>query len=70
MDKMISIILPCYKAEKYIGNIIGDVVGQTYNDWELLVISNGEGQQQQLDIIKEYSKKDDRIRLLSIAQGG
>ena len=44
MNKLISIILPCYKAEKFIGNIINDVTNQTYQDWELLVISNGEGQ--------------------------
>lgn len=70
MNKMISIILPCYKAEKFIGNIINDVVNQTYKDWELLVISNGDGQNMQLEIINDYCKKDDRIKLFSIALGG
>ena len=70
MNKLISIILPCYKAEKFIGNIINDVTNQTYQDWELLVISNGEGQDSQLSIIDGFRKIDNRINLFSIPTGG
>ena len=70
MNKLISIILPCYKAEKFIGNIINDVTNQTYQDWELLVISNGEGQDSQLSIIDGFRKIDNRIKLFSIPTGG
>ena len=70
MDKRISIILPCYRAEAYIGDILNDVVGQTYRDWELLVISNGAGQDKQLEIIRGFARRDDRIRLLTTEMGG
>lgn len=38
MKNMISIIVPCYNAEKY---IVSDVLKQTYTDWELILVSNG-----------------------------
>lgn len=70
MDKLISIVLPCYKAEAYIGDMLNDVIHQSYKNWELLVVSNGEGQEQQLKIVREYSQKDDRIKLFSTEMGG
>lgn len=69
MDKLISIIMPCYRAEAYIGNILNDVISQTYKDWELLVISNGAWQEKQLDIISGFAQKDDRIRLMTTEMG-
>lgn len=41
MKNMISIIVPCYNAEKYIKDIVSDVLKQTYTDWELILVSNG-----------------------------
>ena len=70
MDKLISIVLPCYKAEAYIGDMLNDVIHQSYKNWELLVVSNGEGQEQQFKIVREYSQKDDRIKLFSSEMGG
>ena len=54
MDDLVSIILPCYKAEKYINNIINDVLNQTYSNWELIAISNGDAQSAQLQILNQY----------------
>lgn len=48
MNPKVSIVLPCYKAERFIADIVGDVLRQTYANWELIVVSNGEGQGPQL----------------------
>lgn len=52
MNPKVSIVLPCYRAERYIADIVGDVAAQTFTDWELIVVSNGAGQQPQLDILE------------------
>ncbi|KAF0221837.1 MAG: hypothetical protein FD174_168 [Geobacteraceae bacterium] len=38
---VISVIMPCLNAEKYIARGIGSVLGQTYGDFELIVVDNG-----------------------------
>lgn len=48
----ISIILPCYKAEDFVADIVRDVAAQTFTDWELIAVSNGPGQQPQLNILE------------------
>lgn len=38
---MISIIIPVYKAEQYISRCIDSILAQTFTDWELLLIDDG-----------------------------
>lgn len=66
----ISIVLPCYKEEACVGNMIADVLAQSYDDLELIVISNGDGQEKQLSVINSYAAKDVRVRVISIPEGG
>lgn len=66
----ISIVLPCYKAEHFVGDMIGDIEAQTYKDWELIVVSNGKGQEAQLKVINKYAAEDSRIQVVSVEQGG
>lgn len=37
---MISIIVPVYNAEKYIRETVESVLGQTYTDWELILVDD------------------------------
>lgn len=66
----ISIILPCYKSEHYIANIIQDTLNQTYEDWELIIISNGPEQESQNKIINGFAEKDQRIFLFKTLTPG
>lgn len=40
-NPLISIIVPCYNAEKYIETCINSVISQTYENWECLLINDG-----------------------------
>ncbi|WKV07997.1 glycosyltransferase family 2 protein [Thermoanaerobacterium sp. CMT5567-10] len=60
---LVSIIMPTYNCEKYIEQAINSVINQTYKEWELLVIDDG-SEDNTVEIIKELSKKDSRIRFV------
>ena len=62
MEK-VSIIMPVYNAEKYLGEAIESILGQTYPNFELLLI-NDRSTDRSKEICMEYAKKDDRIVLL------
>lgn len=58
------------KEEECIGKIIADVLAQSYDDFELIVVSNVEEQEAQLQVINSYAAKDARIRVISVPKGG
>lgn len=58
----ISIITTSYNYEKYIKETIDSVVSQTYTDWEMIIVDDG-SKDNSVNIIKEYCKKDKRIKL-------
>lgn len=62
-NPLVSIIMPAYNAERFIGESIESVINQTYKNWELLVINDFSNDSTK-DIIEDYCKKDKRIKLL------
>lgn len=61
-NKLFSIIMPCYNAEKYLKQSIDSVLQQTYENWELIII-NDCSTDKSLKIINSF--KDDRISLIN-----
>lgn len=62
--KKISIVVPCYGTEKYIGKCLDSLINQTYKNIQIVAVndcSNGN----MLEILKEYAKKDDRIKVVN-----
>lgn len=59
----ISIIMPCYNAEKYLPEALQSVLDQTYKEFELLCI-NDFSTDRTRSIIEEFGKRDARIRIL------
>ena len=41
IDGRVSIITPCYNSERFIAQTIESVLGQTYADWEQIVVDDG-----------------------------
>ena len=37
----LSIIVPVYNVEKYLGNCLESIINQTYKNWELIIIDDG-----------------------------
>lgn len=63
MTPLVSIIMPCYNAERYIAQSIESVLAQTYQNWELLITDDG-STDKSVEIISKYCTKDDRINVL------
>lgn len=56
----VSIIVPCYNAEKYIANCIQSILQQNYDYIELIVIIDGTDNKV-LSICENYSQENDNI---------
>jgi glycosyltransferase involved in cell wall biosynthesis len=65
----VSVIMPAYKVEAYIGEAIESVIAQTYTDWELIVIDDGSPDESGA-IAASYAASDPRIRVARQANGG
>lgn len=59
-----SIIIPCYNVEKYIERTILSVLNQSYKNFEILLINDGSNDNT-LNIIENFQKKDLRIKIFS-----
>ncbi len=58
----VSVLMPAYNAEKYIGFAIDSILNQTFKNFELLIIDDGSSDST-FDIIKKYSQLDPRIKM-------
>lgn len=59
----ISIVMPVYNTEKYVGKAIQSVLNQTFQDFEFVIIDNGSTDGSG-DIIQNYASQDNRIRVI------
>jgi len=69
MDKLVSIIVPIYNVEKYLGKCIESLVSQTYTNIEIILVNDGSPDHSDV-ICEEWAKKDARIRILNKVNGG
>lgn len=67
--RLVSIIIPVYNVEKYIGRCLKSVTEQTYTKLEILIIDDG-STDNSLKICEEYKKKDERITIFHKKNGG
>lgn len=65
----ISIIVPIYKAEKYLHQCIRSIIAQTFTDWELVLVDDGSPDKSGM-ICDEYARKDSRIQVIHKPNGG
>lgn len=68
-DPLISVIIPVYNVEKYIGDCVNSVLQQKYTNLEIILINDGStdtsGQ-----ICDGYACKDSRIKVIHKDNGG
>lgn len=68
MEK-ITIVVPVYNTEKYLGECLESLLCQTYSDLSIICVNDG-SKDNSLQVIKEYADKDKRISYLSIENSG
>lgn len=66
---MVSVIVPVYKAEKYLHRCVDSILAQSYADFELLLIDDGSPDNSGA-ICDEYAAKDSRVRVFHKENGG
>lgn len=69
MEHKVSIIVPVYGVEKYIGECIESLLVQTYRNLEILLVDDG-GKDHSGEICDRYAAQDDRIRVIHKPNGG
>lgn len=60
-EDLVSIIIPAYNCEDFIGQTFDSVMNQTYQNWEAIVVDDC-STDNTAKIIKEYERKDNRIK--------
>ena len=65
----ISVIIPVYNAEKYLEKCLDSVVGQTYQNLEIITVDDGSTDASGA-ICDRYAQKDSRIHVLHKDRGG
>ncbi len=68
MDK-ISIVIPVYNSEKYIEKTLCSVLGQTYENIEVVVIDDGSTDKSG-EIVENIATTDNRVKYFKIKNGG
>ena len=59
---LVSVVTPVYNGESYLPECIESVIGQTYKNWEYLIVNNCSTDSTS-EIAENYASKDSRIRV-------
>ena len=60
----VSVIIPCYNVELHLSKCIESILGQTYTNFELLLIDDG-STDGTLAVLEKYAETDQRIRVFT-----
>lgn len=65
----VSVIIPCYNAEKYLRQCLDSVAAQTLKDIEVICVDDGSSDTT-MDILREFQQKDDRFKIITQNNAG
>lgn len=69
VEPLVSIIVPVYKVEAYVGRAIESILKQSYSNFELFLVDDGSPDNSGA-ICEEYAAKDGRLRVIHQKNAG
>src|SRR5687767_8512806 len=66
---LVSVIMPCYNAGRYLSISVQSVIAQQLRDWELIIVNDGSTDDSK-QIAEELTRQDNRIKLINKDNGG
>ena len=67
MPPSVSVVMPVYNGERYLAETIGSVLGQTYRDFEFIVVDDGSSDSS-AHIVQKFTGRDTRIRFIPLSR--
>ncbi len=69
VEKLVSIIVPVYNAEKYLNGCLASIISQTYQALEIILIDDGSVDHSG-DICEAWQERDSRVKVFHHAHSG
>ena len=69
MEKLISVIIPCYNAEKCLSIPLNSLLEQSYKNLEIIIVNDG-SKDGTLEVANRYATLDGRIRVITQENAG
>lgn len=69
MSSLVSVIVPVFNVDKYLGKCIESIINQSYRNLEIILINDG-STDKSLYICEMYKTRDDRIKVIDKKNGG
>ncbi len=66
---LISVVMPVFNCEQYVGEAIESILAQTFTDFEFIIIDNG-STDRTAQILEQYAHQDERIAICMEPQRG
>lgn len=69
MNEKISIVIPAYNIQDYLGATLDSVLAQTYENLEIIVVNDG-SQDDTAAVMDAYAARDSRVKVIHKENGG
>lgn len=65
----VSVVIPVYNVEEFLGECLDSICNQTLEDIEIICVNDG-SKDRSLEILNEYASRDERITVIDQENGG